>query len=137
MQYEDDYSTAPPWDSSTSTIMAIGFAILLLALTIIFWSVIPFALTTVVIAYLLNPFTDMLQRRVTFGRRGWAVFLTFIVIIVVIVLVFVMLLPPLIEQSINGIISLWNVLGRLFTEPIFVTPDLPLITETNTDTAIS
>ena len=137
MQYEDDYSTAPPWDSSTSTIMAIGFSILLLALVIIFWSVIPFALTTVVIAYLLNPFTDMLQRRVTFGRRGWAVFLTFIVIIVVIVLVFVMLLPPLIEQSINGIISLWNVLVRMVTEPIFVTPDLPLITETNTDTAIS
>jgi predicted PurR-regulated permease PerM len=137
IHYEDDYSTAPPWDSNTSTIMAIGFTILLLALAIIFWSVIPFALTTVIIAYLLNPFTDMLQRRVTFGKRGWAVLLTFIVILVIIVLIFVMLLPPLIEQSINGIISLWNILVRMFTEPILITPDLPLITETNSGEAIS
>lgn len=128
VQYEDEYSSAPSWDDKTSTIMAIGFASLLIVMGVVFWAVIPFALTTTIVAYLLFPITDFLQRRVTFGRRGWAVLLTFIVILIVIILVFVMLLPPLVDQTINGVTSLWDVLVKFVTEPIVINSDnLPFI----------
>ncbi|MDQ7024351.1 MAG: AI-2E family transporter [Anaerolineae bacterium] len=126
--YADEYSTAPPWDDKISTIMAIGFASLLIVMGVVFWAVIPFALTTTVIAYLLNPITDFFQKRVTFGRRGWAVFLTFLLILIVIVLVFILLLPPLVEQSINGVVSLWDILVEFVTQPIVISSDdLPFV----------
>ena len=80
VSYESEHSTAPPWDDRMAMIMALAFSLLLIVLGVVFWSVIPFALGTTIIAYLLNPLTNFLQKRVTFGRRGWAVLLTFLII---------------------------------------------------------
>jgi predicted PurR-regulated permease PerM len=137
VSYESEHSTAPPWDDRMAMIMALAFSLLLIVLGVVFWSVIPFALGTTVIAYLLNPLTNFLQKRVTFGRRGWAVLLTFLIILVIILLVFIVLIPPLIEQSINGITSLWTFLVNLFTQPIFINPELPLIRDPATTEAIA
>jgi predicted PurR-regulated permease PerM len=137
VSYESEHSTAPPWDERMTIIMTIAFSSLLLVLGVVFWSVIPFTLATTVIAYLLNPLTEFLQKRVTFGRRGWAVLLTFLIILVIIMLVFIVLLPPLIEQSINGITSLWTFLVNLFTQPIFINPETPLIRDPATTEAIA
>jgi predicted PurR-regulated permease PerM len=137
VSYESEHSTAPPWDDHMTMIMAIAFSSLLIVLGVVFWSVIPFALGTTIIAYLLNPLTNFLQKRVTFGRRGWAVLLTFLIILVIILLVFIVLIPPLIEQSINGITSLWTFLVNLFTQPIFINPELPLIRDPATTEAIA
>jgi predicted PurR-regulated permease PerM len=137
VSYESEHSTAPPWDDRMAMIMALAFSLLLIVLGVVFWSVIPFALGTTIIAYLLNPLTNFLQKRVTFGRRGWAVLLTFLIILIVIMLVFIVLIPPLIEQSINGITSLWTFLVNLFTQPIFINPELPLIRDPATTEAIA
>jgi predicted PurR-regulated permease PerM len=137
VSYESEHSTAPPWDDRMAMIMALAFSLLLIVLGVVFWSVIPFALGTTVIAYLLNPLTNFLQKRVTFGRRGWAVLLTFLIILIIILLVFIVLIPPLIEQSINGITSLWTFLVNLFTQPIFINPELPLIRDPATTEAIA
>src|SRR5690606_34002325 len=48
-------------------------------------------------------------------------------ILIVIIVVFVVLIPPLIDQSISGINSLWNTMVNLVTQPIYVTEDQPLI----------
>lgn len=132
--YENNHSTAPRWDERTSLFVGIGFVILLVVLGALFWSVIPFALATSVIAYLMFPITRFFEKRITAGRRGLAILLTFLFIIVLIVLVFVMLLPPLIEQSINSIISLYNTVVELITQPY---TDIPLIRDPESDEIIA
>lgn len=112
-----NHSTAPIWDAQTSLLIGVGFAILLIALAVVFWSVIPLALGTSVIAYLLDPIADFFDKRVTFGRRGLSILLTFLFIIVIVVLVFVMLLPPLIQQAGDSVTSLYNSGRQLVIEP--------------------
>ncbi|MGJ3237107.1 MAG: AI-2E family transporter [Anaerolineae bacterium] len=128
------HSSAPSWDSRTSLLMGVGFTLLLIVLGVVFWPVIPLALATSVIAYLLNPITNFFDQRVTFGRRGWSILLTFLFIIVVIVLVLVMLIPPLVEQSISSITSLYNSGVQLVTEPSNV---LSFIRDPETDEVIA
>ena len=115
--HEGQFSSAPAWNQTTTTLITVGFAIALVLLAILFWPVIPFALTTAIIAYLLDPLTDFYQDRVTFGGRGWAILLTFISFLVVILLIFVVLAPPLISQTTNGLGSLYNLLNELVTQP--------------------
>lgn len=112
-----NHSTAPIWDAQTSLLVGVGFAILLIALAVVFWSVIPLALGTSVIAYLLDPIADFFDKRVTFGRRGLSILLTFSSIIVIIVLIFVMLLPPLGKQAVDSVISLRDSAQRVYTQP--------------------
>lgn len=133
------YSTAPAWNPQTTSIVSIGFALLLGVLGVIFWSVIPLALTTVVIAYLLNPITNFIEQYVTRGRRSWAVLFTFILIVVVVLLILFILIPPLVEQTISGITSLLNTGVMLIREPIIVSGDSALLShpETNQPIAIT
>lgn len=130
----DNRSTAPRWDERTALFVGIGFVILLVVLGFLFWPVIPFALATSVIAYLMFPITKFMEKRITRGRRNFAILLTFLFIIVLVVLVFVMLLPPLIEQSINSIISLYNTVVELITQPY---NDIPLIRDPETEEVIA
>ncbi len=130
----DVYSTAPAWDNQTTLLVGVGFTILLVVLGVLFWSVIPFALATSVIAYLLHPITNFFDRRVTFGRRGWSILMTFGFIIVVVLLVIVVLVPPLVEQSINSIQSLYNSSVELVTEPY---EPIPVIRDPETDELIA
>ncbi|GAB5492952.1 MAG: AI-2E family transporter [Phototrophicaceae bacterium] len=131
---DNRHSTAPAWDERTSLFIGIGFAILLVVLGVLFWSIIPFALATSVIAYLMFPITGFVEKHITRGRRGIAIALTFLMIIVLIVLVFVMLLPPLIEQSISSIISLYNGLIQLITTPY---TDIPIFRDPETEEIIA
>lgn len=130
------YSSAPAWDKQMRPYIAVGFGLFLLALVLIFWSVIPLALTTVVIAYLLTPISDGFTR-VAFGQRGWGVLLTFIFIFMVIIFVLVMLLPPLIVQSVDGLTSLFDAGVRLIEDPIFIGDENPLIVDPNSGEPIS
>ena len=95
---------------------------------------IPFALATSIVAYLLNPITNFFDKRVTFGRRGWSILLTFLLIVVVVFLVFVMIVPPLVEQSINSIQQLYNEQVVLVTEPY---EPIPVIRHPDTDELIA
>lgn len=131
---QNNLSTAPRWDDRTALFMGVGFTVLLVVLGVLFWSVIPFALATSVVAYLLNPITNFFDRRVTFGRRGWSILLTFLLIIVVVFLVFVMIVPPLVEQSINSIQRLYSEVVILVTEPY---EPLPLIRHPDSDELIA
>ena len=110
-------STAPAWNERTKIFVGVGFTILLVVLGFLFWSVIPLALSASIIAYLLDPITDFFDKRVTFGRRGFSILLTFLFIIVIIILVFVMLLPPLIQQGVDSVVSLSNSIRELVVEP--------------------
>lgn len=131
---DDNHSTAPQWNEQMTLLVGMGFVILLIVLSVLFWSVIPFALATSVIAYLMFPMTQFFEKYITRGRRGLSIFLTFMLIIVIIVLVFVMLLPPLIEQSINSITSLYNTVVELITQPY---TDIPLIRDPESDEIIA
>lgn len=134
---DGQYSTAPSWNQTTTAIITVGFAIALVLLAMLFWPVIPFALTTAVIAYLLDPITDFFQERFTFGRRGWAILLTFIFFILLIVIVSVVIVPPLIAQTVSGLNSLYSLLNNLITQPQVITPDLPLIPDPESGEAIA
>lgn len=112
-----NHSTAPLWNAQTALLVGVGFTILLIALAVVFWSVIPLALGTSIIAYLLDPIADFFDKRVTFGRRGLSILLTFLFIIVIIVLIFVMLLPPLVQQGADSVTSLYNSGRQLVIEP--------------------
>lgn len=133
----DVYSTAPPWDDRTSAVIAIGFAGLLVVLGVTFWPIIPFGLSTAIIAYLLTPATNSLQKYLTFGRRGWAVLFTFVLIFIVITVVIVAIVPPLIEQTISGIASMWDTSVNFVREPVFLEADEPLLTDPTTGEAIA
>lgn len=126
------YSSAPAWNPQIRNLVILGFAALLLVLAFVFRTVLPLALTTVVIAYLLHPVTNFFTTYVTRGRRGWAVLLTFVLIIVIILLLLFILIPPLIEQSVNGIASLINIITTLITEPIIFDESNALITDSVT-----
>ncbi|MEO1289450.1 MAG: AI-2E family transporter, partial [Chloroflexota bacterium] len=114
-------------------IFGVGFALLLVILGVVFWSVIPFALTTVVIAYLLDPLVDTFDR-MTGHRRGWSILLTFVFIIMVVALVLAFIVPPLIEQTISATQSLYNSAVTLVTEPYEA---LPIITDPETEEVIA
>lgn len=137
IDYSTQMSTAPAWDKQTTNLVKVGFFIALLALAVVFWSVIPLALTTAVVAYLLTPLTDFFDKRITFGRRGWAVLLTFLLIVIVVIGVVVILIPPLVEQSINGVVSVYDTLVTLIREPIVFENDAPLIRNEETGDPIS
>ena len=128
IQENKNLSTAPPWNDRTRIFVGVGFTILLVALGFVFRSVIPLALSASIIAYLLDPIADFFDKRVTFGRRGLSILLTFLFIIVVVVLIFVMLLPPLIQQGIDSVVSLSNSARELVVEPFeplqpFIAPE--------------
>lgn len=135
--HEEQYSTAPKWNQEMISLISIGFAILMVVLTVVFWSVIPLALTTVVIAYLLNPITESFSKHVTFGRRSWAVLLTFMLIILVVFLIFSVLVPPLAEQTINGVTSLFETIIMLIDEPIIFNEDTPFLHHPETQAPIA
>lgn len=137
IDYDSLESSAPAWNEQTTTLVKVGFFIALVVLAAVFWAVIPLALTTAVVAYLLTPLTDFFDRHITRGRRGWAVFLTFMVILAVLLGVFVILVPPLVEQSVNGISSLYESIVRFIQEPVIFNNDNPMLVNPDTSEPIS
>ncbi|MEL6309208.1 MAG: AI-2E family transporter, partial [Chloroflexota bacterium] len=130
-QHDDKahFSTAPPWNPQIKLVMTVGFGILLILLAVIFWSIIPFALTTAVVAYLLNPLTRFNTKYLAGGKRGWGVMWTFVTIILFVLFVVFALAPPLVEQTISGVTSVVNTFERLINEPIIINEDLSMLTD--------
>lgn len=120
VRYTTDHSTAPSWQDRTQTLAYLGFGVLIIAIIFAVWAVIPFALATVVISYLLSPITDFITRWITFGQRGIAVALTYLLIVIIILVSVLAVLPPLLDQTANALTSLWNNATRLVTEPIII-----------------
>ncbi|MEL6309739.1 MAG: AI-2E family transporter [Chloroflexota bacterium] len=112
------YSTAPKWDVETTSLVKMGFAIALVGLGIVFWSIIPLLLSTVVVTYLLRPFTNFFTNRLAGGNRGFGVLLTFIFLFIIVIAFFLLLIPPLFEQTVNGITSIFIAIDLLWSEPI-------------------
>jgi len=137
-QYETNHSTAPPWNPSASLVVWIAFGALMLALLVIFRTVLPLLFGAIVIAYLLSPITTWFEKRVTRGNRGSATALTLLLALTVAFGLLTAPLPVLINQTANVAQSGLNFLTQILTEPQ-TNPfnDTPLITDEETGEALS
>ncbi len=137
-QYETNHSSAPPWNPSATLVVWIAFGALLLALLVIFRSVLPLLFGTIVIAYLLNPITTWFEKRVTRNRRGLATALTLLLALSIVFSVLATPLPVLINQTANVVQAGLNFITQILTEPQ-TNPfnNTPLIVDEETDEALS
>lgn len=131
------HSTAPPWDVQTMPIVAVAFGLLVIALVFVVRTIIPFMLTVMVFSYLLTPIVDLFDRWITRGKRGLAVLLTYLLIVVVILTVLLMIFPPLISQTISGIVSVWETVTGLVREPIMLTEETAMLANPETGAPVS
>ncbi len=137
-QYETNHSTAPPWNPSASLVVWIAFGALMLALLVIFRTVLPLLFGTIVIAYLLNPLTTWFEKRVTRGKRGTATALTLLLVLTIAFSALATPLPVLINQTANVAQEGVNFLTQVLTEPQ-TNPfnGTPIIVDEETDEALS
>ncbi|MDX2136617.1 MAG: AI-2E family transporter [Chloroflexota bacterium] len=93
--------TSPAWSTRTKRIILISVAILL---ALALWRLneaLPLLILSVLLAYLFNPVTTFLEKRVTRylpGARNWAIFLTIIGAISVFIIVILVIFPVLFNQ---------------------------------------
>lgn len=111
-------STAPPWNGYLVPVALVSFMILVAVIGLVIAPVIPFAIATVIFSYLTYPVTEFIDRRITFGRRGISVLLTYLLILVVIVVTTFGVLTPLVGQTFSALQSLASATNTLITEPI-------------------
>jgi predicted PurR-regulated permease PerM len=108
--------TSAPWSITTKRIVAVISFVLG---GILLWQiadVLPVVVVSSVFAFLFNPLTTFLERRVlTFlpGSRIWAIFLTFIIVVLLLVLVVLVIFPVLFAQFADFAQNLPEVLGDL------------------------
>ncbi len=115
-EYEHDFSTAEPWTPNVTVLMWVSFALILIFLLIVFRSVLPFALGAIVIAYLLNPLTNLLDRFVPGGRAPAASATVLFLWTLLLVAIFT-IIPALTQQTINVLEGGVEQLDRLLTDP--------------------
>ncbi len=94
-------ATSPPIDNrSKRTIVVIA----LVLVGILIWLVagaLPLIVVALVVAFLLNPLTTFLERRVLRwlpGSRGWAILLTYLLVFLLIIVLLLIILPSLFQQ---------------------------------------
>lgn len=128
-------STPPPitssaWSDRTKRTVAI---IALVIIGIAFWQladVLPMVIVALVLAYLLHPLTDLLQRRLFKrlpGARGWAILATFILAFAAVVLFLLVVVPGLVtqfqvfaEDLPRALATIQADIRRLLTEPLVI-----------------
>jgi predicted PurR-regulated permease PerM len=97
--------TSPPWSGRTKravALVAIGFVFFLALQLLQAWTII---IVAAIIAYLLNPVVNFIERRALFAighgglRRSLAVVLAFALVILGFALVAVLIIPPLVTQT--------------------------------------
>jgi predicted PurR-regulated permease PerM len=97
--------TSPPWSGRTKravALVAIGFVFFLTLQLLQAWTII---IVAAIIAYLLNPVVNFIERRALFAighgglRRSLAVVLAFVLVILGFALVAVLIIPPLVTQT--------------------------------------
>lgn len=90
---------SPQWDVPTRRIIAVIAFGFLLVLLFTFRVVLPLVFTSVVLAYLFTPLTNIFQERVLRGRsRTLAVVMTFMVVITTVILVLLFVVPAIVVQ---------------------------------------
>lgn len=128
-------STPPPitsaaWSNRTKRTVAL---IALVIIGIAVWQladVLPMVIVSLVLAYLLHPLTDLLERRAFRrlpGARGWAILATYILAFAVVILILLVVVPGLISQFQifaedlpRALANLQADIIRLLTEPLVV-----------------
>ncbi len=89
---------SPAWSGRTKRTVVIGALVLVGLLIWQITDVLPLIVIALVVSYLLNPLTRFLERRITRGRRGAAILLTFILVLVGFMLVILVVLPAIFRQ---------------------------------------
>jgi len=118
--------------------MWVAFGVLMVALLVIFRSVLPLLFGVIVIAYLLNPVTTWFEKRVTRGQRGSATALTLLLVVSIVFAVLITPLPVLINQTANVAQAGLNFITQVLTEPqTNLFNNMPLITDEETGEPLS
>jgi HAD superfamily hydrolase (TIGR01549 family) len=85
------------WSYTTKRLVAVGFAILLLLILYVFRSLLPPVAIAVVLAFILKPIADMMERRAKLPRT-LAVILIFIALLVLLIVVPATVVPYVVDQ---------------------------------------
>ncbi len=108
--------TSPPWSPTTKRTIALVCFVLVVLL---FWQiadVLPVVVVSTVLAFLLNPLTTFLERRVLSflpGSRIWAIILTFVIVVLLLLLVVLVIFPVLFSQFADFAENLPEVIANL------------------------
>lgn len=108
--------TSPPWSSITKRTVVI---VCLVIGGILFWQiadVLPVLVISSLLAFLFNPLTTFLERRVLGflpGSRIWAILLTFVIAILLLILVVLVVFPVLFSQFADFARNLPEVVANL------------------------
>jgi predicted PurR-regulated permease PerM len=93
--------TSPSWSTRTKRIVVIGLVIFLALAVWRLNDALPLLIVSMVLAYLFNPLTTFLERRVTRwlpAPRNWAILLTIISVISLFIIVLLVVFPVLFDQ---------------------------------------
>ncbi len=107
--------SSAPWSPTTKRIVAL---ICLVLGGLLVWQiadVLPVVVVSAVLAFLFNPLTTLLERRLAFlpGSRIWAIVLTFVIVILLLLLVVLVVFPVLFAQFADFARNLPEVIGDL------------------------
>lgn len=89
--------TRPRWSSLTKLVVSLLVLAFLIYLLFRFSAVIPPVILAVILAYILTPLVNRVQNRFKI-RRGWATFLSYLIVFVVAAAFLVVVVPPLVSQ---------------------------------------
>ena len=89
--------TAPEWSRSTKRVVAAGISVILLLVLYLFRALIPPFAVAVLLAYIVKPIADRVERRLG-SSRTMSVLLVYVVILVLIALVPVTVVPIAVER---------------------------------------
>ncbi|MFZ4814408.1 MAG: AI-2E family transporter [Phototrophicaceae bacterium] len=105
MSQNTNSSPSPSWNLELKRIIGVIAFVIIALLIWQFRGVLPLVFTAIVLAYLLNPVANFIQRRFFDGRmRGLAVVFTFLGFVLLLILAILFVVPALVEQ-IQAVIS--------------------------------
>lgn len=115
------FSSAPPWSPAVRTIWAVAFGIGAVLFVLALRPVLLLAGLALLLAYLLSPLVDALNRGVLGGRRRGlaAAFVVLLFLAIGAALVW-SVVPALVDQIVSAVTGTLAVLERLYNEPIVV-----------------
>lgn len=113
-------NSSPQWQSSTKRIIVVILVILAFLALVLIRSVLIPVIMSVVLAYILLPAVDLIQRRTGLGR-GLSVAVIYLLITAILIAIPVTTVPQLIEQGntiVNNTPTYLEQLGKALSEPL-------------------
>jgi len=110
------------WSRTTKRLVAVGLLIIVLLLLYVFRGLLPAVIIAIVLAYILKPFVDAVERRTKLSRT-WAVILVFLVLLIFISLIPVTVVPWVVERVnwlTNNAQQLVDQLVTFFSQPFYI-----------------